>query len=176
MSLARLNQPNDMSIQCKNVATSRVDSNGLYVNAVVNSSDVVIGNAGLHFGNKGEPYITSGDTLRFGANSASAGLVMNFNEDGTECDLSVKGDIVSNNSVAHKGSVSWSGGGSTEFASVPGMTSSDLVFITVKTPASEAVEFSHVVAGSGGFTIYLTGNNTSNDWEANWMVIKGGTL
>ena len=173
MSLARLSQPNDISIQCKNVATGRLDSSGLYVNAVVNSSDVVVSNAGLHLDSKGISYITSGQALRFGANTASAGLVMSFDEDGHECDLTVKGEVVANNTVAHKGRVNWSGGGATEFASVPGMTSSDLVFITTITPASEPVEFSHVVAGTDGFTIHLTGGNSSNDWSANWMVIKG---
>ena len=172
MSVSNLFDKNNFDLNAKSLKVDdNLTSTGLVVNAVMDGESVS-SNPHLSFSNEGSAYITSGDTLRFGKNAASAGLVMNFTNDGDNCDLIVKGDITADNLPSLRGSSTWSGAGSSLTVSAPGVASGDHVFVTVHTPASEPAELSHVVAGSGQFTVHLTSSNSSNDLGFHWFVMK----
>ena len=135
-------------------------------------------NPGIHFDSQhGVGYFTTGSALRFGANSASAGLVMKFDEDGHECDITVKGEVVATNSIKAKGKMEWSNGGSEKQIAVAGVTEDDEIHVTTTKPANEVdTEFSHATCGIGVITVHLTNNCVSNSFECNWMVLPGESL
>lgn len=166
MAVSYLTKQNDSQLYCE-----KLTSKTLHIDAIVNNDGSVASNPGLVFSNVGSAFVESGDTLRFGKNSAGAGLVMNFSSDGAKCDLVVDGTITGNINPPLRGSATWSGGGASLTVSNAGITSGHHVFVSVHTPASEPVEVSHVVAGSGSFQVNLSGSNTSNDLAFHWYAL-----
>lgn len=180
MSLSRLTQPNNFGLTAKSLSLDGtlnvggdttfkgVDCNSLQINAVLDSSDAVVSNPGLVFQNEGDPFISVVDNLRIGANNAGAGLTLDFSNTSQNCNMVLKGNITADNVPALRGAGTWSGGADSLVVSATGMVAGDHVFVSITTPATEAVEYSHVVAGTDQFTVHLSGANTSNDLAFVW--------
>lgn len=176
MSISNLLSDNNYKLNCKSLTSKGNVSavGGLTASPQLDSDGSLVGNAHLAFtGDTGIPYMTSSqDEWRLGSNGAGAGINMKWTNSGQNGTITVNGDVNADNTPALRGQATWSGGSTSVSIPSAGSTSSHHVHITPIFPPSEAVVFSHVVAGTDEFTVHLSGANTSNDFQFNWMLYK----
>lgn len=179
MSISGLFDDNSYNLKAKSLTVTSDIEGGrdLTLRPSVDEDGDVTGNASINFASTGSsagtPFVTSSaNEIRFGSNSAGAGIKFTNMGAGTG-NISVAGTVTASNipDPSLRGEETWSGGGASLTVSAVGMTAGHHVFVTVHAPATEAVEVSHVVAQTDQFTVNLTGSNSSNDMVLRWFAL-----